>query len=134
VKDRINVLADLLMAAAYSDGHLKGEEKTVVRQLLRQSLGALTLPMDLDFRIDEFRPESFNAAEACAAFTADPPENKRHLLELLAAVHAADQEYDLAEDAFLARVGRALGLADDAFRDLASSVVEEIDLEHLRRG
>jgi uncharacterized tellurite resistance protein B-like protein len=128
MKDRILVVADLLMGAAYADARLEGEEKAAVRRLLREVLGAPALPIDVDFRIDEFRPEAFDLGEAGAAFVDDPPELKRRLLELLAAVHGADREYDHLEDEYLRRVGGAIGLPDDRYRDLLTTVVEEIDL------
>src|SRR5829696_2070029 len=102
MKDRIHLVADILMAAAHADAHLHGEEKASVRRLLRQVLGD-AVPMDLDFRIDEFDPAAFDLGEVAASFAGDPPENKRRLLELVSAVHAADQEFDLSEDEFVRR-------------------------------
>jgi uncharacterized tellurite resistance protein B-like protein len=134
MKDRITLVADVLMAAAYADAQLHGEERNAVRRLLRQVLGGDALPMDLDFRIDEFDPKSFDLGETAAAFTADPPETRRRLLELVSAVHAADEEYDLSEDEFVRQLGAALGLPEESYRDLASTVVEEIDLGPLRNG
>ena len=61
--DRLPLLADLLMDAAYADDHLEGEEKMAVKRLLREILDVQTLPMDLDFRIDEFDPKKFDRAE-----------------------------------------------------------------------
>jgi hypothetical protein len=101
MKDRITIVADLLMAGAHADAELKGEEQAVVRHLLREILAVKALPPDLDKRIDAFDPDEFDVDKACAAFVGDPPDKKRRLLELLSAVHAADSEYDLAEDAFL---------------------------------
>lgn len=128
VKDRIEHVADILMGAAYADQHLAGDERTAVRQLLRQLLDAETLPMDLDFRIDEFTANTFDLTKTAAVFANDAPEIKRHLLELVAAIHAADQEFDLAEDEFVHRLGEALGLPHSAYKDMIISVVDEVDL------
>lgn len=128
MKDRITIVADLLMGAAHADARLEGEEKTAVRRILREILGVPNLPMDLDFRIDEFKPEALDVGEAGAAFVDDPPETKRRLLEMLAAVHAADSEHDFEEDEYLRRVGGAIGLSDDSYRDMLATIVEEIDL------
>ena len=68
--DRLPLLADLLMDAAYADDHLEGEEKMAVKRLLREILDVQTLPMDLDFRIDEFDPKKFDRAKTLAAFAA----------------------------------------------------------------
>ena len=138
MKDRIFILADLLMAGAHADATLAGAEKTRVRRLLRDVLGTATLPLDLDFRIDEFDPAKFDLGEAGAAFADDPPPLKRKLLDLLSAVHVADDVFDLAEDAYLRRVGLAIGLPEERFRDLVATVIDERNLsqemEQLRRS
>ena len=131
--DRLPVVADLLMEAAYADDRLEGDEKTTVRRLLREILEVESLPMDIDFRIQEFDPKAFDRAGALAAFAADSPELKKRLLELVAAVHAADGEIDFAEDAHLRAVGEGLGLPADSFKDMVVDIVEEIDVEELER-
>ena len=140
--DRLPLVADLLMDAAHADNLLSGEEKSVVRKLLRQLLGSEALPMDLDFRIDEFSPASFDLAATAAAFADDSIAQKRRLIELCSAVHAADGELDMAEDEHLRRVGAAIGLEPDQFQDLVVDILEDVenlevtprDLEQLRRG
>ncbi len=143
-KDRLPLVADLLMDAAHADRHLSGDEKATVRKLLREimGIGNAPLPIDLDFRIDEFSPSAFDLAETAAAFASDTPAQKRRLLELCAAVHAADGELDLAEDEHLRRVAAAIGLSLDQFQDLVVDILEDVenievgaeDLENLRRG
>jgi uncharacterized tellurite resistance protein B-like protein len=132
MKDRIPLVADILMGAAHADSHLHGEEKSAVRRLLRQLLDGAALPMDLEFRIEEFDPAAFDLGETAAAFAGEPVEIRRRLLELVSAVHAADQEYDLSEDEFVHRLAAALGMTEDSYRDLAVTVLEEIDLGKLR--
>ena len=138
MKDRLPLVADLLMEAAHADNRLEGEEKEAVKQLLAGILEVPNLPMDLAFRIDEFDAKSFDRDATTKAFAGDPPELKKRLLELIAAVHAADGEIDFAEDAHLRAVGEALGLPADSFKDLVVDVVEEIelgdDLDRLRYG
>src|SRR3954454_18744260 len=129
MKDRLPLVADLLMDAAYADNHLAGEEKTAVRKLLRDLLGQEALPMDIDFRIDEFAPQGFDLAGTGRAFAGDSPAQKRRLLELCAAVHAADGELDRAEDAHLRRVAGAIGLADDEYADMVVEVLEDIAVD-----
>jgi uncharacterized tellurite resistance protein B-like protein len=132
MKDRIPLLADILMAAAHADDHLHGEEKNAVRRLLRQVLGGEAVPMDVEFRIDEFDAAGFDLGEAAEAFAGEPIETRRRLLELVSAVHAADQEYDLSEDEFVHRLAAALGMPEESYRDLAVTVLEEIDLSKLK--
>ncbi len=143
-KDRLPLVADLLMDAAHADRHLAGEEKATVRKLLREIMGTGNgpLPIDLDFRIDEFSPSAFDLTRTAAVFANDSPAQKRRLLELCAAVHAADGELDLAEDEHLRRVAAALGLSADQFQDLVVDILEDVenievgpeDLDQLRRG
>ena len=138
MKDRLPLVADLLMDAAHADNRLHGEEKDAVKALLCSILEVPTLPMDLAFHIDEFDAKGFDRRAAAQAFAGDPPELKKRLLELIAAVHAADGEIDFAEDAHLRAVGAALGLPAEAFKELVVDVVEEIDLgddlERIRYG
>jgi uncharacterized tellurite resistance protein B-like protein len=138
MKDRLPLVADLLMDAAHADNRLEGEETEAVKRLLAGILEVPSLPMDLAFRIDEFDLKRFDRGAATQAFAADPPELKKRLLELIAAVHAADGEIDFAEDDHLRAVGAALGLPDDSFKELVVDVVEEIDLgddlDRLRYG
>lgn len=136
--DRLPLVADLLMDAAYADDRLEGEEKAAIKRMLREILEVQALPMDLDFRIDEFDPKQFDRGKTLAEFAGDPKDLKQRLLELVAAVHAADGEIDFAEDAQLRAVGAGLGLAPEDFQDLVVEVVEEIelgeDLDRLRYG
>jgi uncharacterized tellurite resistance protein B-like protein len=141
-RDRLPLIADLLMDAAHADHQLAGEEKAAVRRLLREVMGADALPMDLDFRIDEFSPEKFNLVQTGNAFAHDSLAQKRRLIELCAAVHAADGELAMAEDEHLRRVAAAIGLPTAQFQDLVVDILEDVenlevdaeDLEKLRRG
>jgi uncharacterized tellurite resistance protein B-like protein len=127
---RIANVADLLMGAAHADAFLHGQEKVAVRRILREVLKTEALPMDLDFRIDEFKPAAFDVAAAAAPFAADPPETKRHILRLIAEVHAADEEHDFAEDDYLRRVAGLFGFAEGSYDELVATILEEIDLDH----
>ena len=138
MKDRLPLVADLLMDAAHADSALEGTEKAAVKRLLRELLESPTLPMDLDFRIEEFAPEKFDLGATAAAFVNEPPAIKRRLLELCAAVHAADGEIEFSEDEQLRRVAQALGLPPESYDDMVLTVLEEIelgeDLDRLRYG
>jgi uncharacterized tellurite resistance protein B-like protein len=128
MKDRMPLVADLLMDAAHADAKLHGEEKTIIRRLLRELLEEPALPIDVDFRIEEFDPAKFDLATTAAAFAGDPPAIKRRLLELIGAVHAADGELDFVEDEQLRRVAAALGVPEADYEDLVVTIVEELDL------
>ena len=128
IKDRIGQVADLLMSAAHADGHLEGEEKAAVIKLLREISGEASLPIDLTFQIEEWQSERFDLAATAAVFAKDPPETKRALLELIAAVHASDSEHDFAEDDHLREVAGVLGVPPEHYTHLTIEVLEEADL------
>jgi uncharacterized tellurite resistance protein B-like protein len=115
--DPAQALCDLLLGAAYADDHLHENEKDFVRAHLVALCGG-ELPPDLAARIDAFDRERFDLDRTVAAFAADSHEQKRAILELVAALHDTDEELDLAEDDYLRELARALG-AEDALEGLA---------------
>ena len=125
MKDRIAIVADLLMGAAHADGRLEGLEQATVKRILREIIGVHSLPMDLEFQLAEFKPETLDLGEVGAAFAEDTPLEKRRLLELITTLTGADGEFDLAEDAFVRRVGLAIGLDEAHFRDLCAAIIED---------
>ena len=52
MKDRLPLVADLLMEAAHADKRLHGDDKDAVRRLLREILEVQALTMDVYFHID----------------------------------------------------------------------------------
>jgi uncharacterized tellurite resistance protein B-like protein len=125
IEDRILVITDLLLGAAYADDALAGEEEAAVRRLLGELLGGAALPLEVDTRIETFRPDGFDMVAAAKGFAADPPIAKRKLLELVAAVSDADDEVDLEEDAYLVALAKALGMQPDDYADLTLHVQVE---------
>ena len=114
--DRILPLCDLLLGAAHADQQLQDRERQEVRELLAELTGA-ALTKELEHRIEAFDPARFDLAATAAEFRGDPEEDRRRLLSLVAAVHDADDELDLAEDDYL----RAL-----------AGLTLEIEVEELR--
>jgi uncharacterized tellurite resistance protein B-like protein len=114
-----NLLAvcDLLLGAAYADGTGDDAELAAVRDLLREIVGE-TLPEELESRIAGFSAPDFDAEKAAAAFLDGPKITPRRLLELVASVRDANEEFDLAEDAYLRTVAGALGVAESDYADL----------------
>jgi uncharacterized tellurite resistance protein B-like protein len=125
MRDRIAIVADLLMGAAHADGRLEGQEEATVKRMLREIMGVHTLPMDLEFRLAEFKPEALDLGAVGAAFADDTPTEKRRLLDLLSTLTGANGEFDLAEDAYVRRVGLAIGLDEAHFRDLCAAIIED---------
>ena len=131
--DRILHIVDLLMGAAHADHELRAGETAAVRELVAELLGVERLPAEVEARIRGFDPAGFRLVEAAAAFRSDPASEQRRLVELVAAVHDADDEIDLAEDDYLRALARALGLADGAVADLQLEYEIEDLRDHLRR-
>jgi uncharacterized tellurite resistance protein B-like protein len=122
LKDHLPQIVDLLMGAAYADKALSGKETDTVRRLLGELLGHGVLPADLDGRVRQWDPKSFALATAAVPLAKEPAETRRKLLELIAAVHDADDVLDLAEDQYLKDVAKALGVPPESIRDLALDV------------
>jgi tellurite resistance protein len=127
VAGRHETIADILMGAAHADQHLDGRELEKVRQLLVEATGG-ALSTELSSRLDTFEPAGFDVATAVASLGLTDEGDKRHLLELVAAVHDSDDVWDLDEDAYLRDVAQALGLATADFADLT---VAELEIEDI---
>jgi uncharacterized tellurite resistance protein B-like protein len=125
MKERIHLIADLLMGAAHADGGLDGQEQATVKRLVREILGTATLPIELSFRIEDFDPKSLDLESIGGKFAGDSLLEKRRLLELISSLHASADEVDVAEDAYVRKVGSAIGLDERHFRDLASAIIED---------
>jgi hypothetical protein len=100
-----------------------------VRAALRRASGESVLPAALEARIDGFRPAAFDLDATVASLAIDDAASKRQLLELIAAVHEADDITDLDEDAYLRAVAEALGVPAADYADL---VIDELAVESIR--
>jgi uncharacterized tellurite resistance protein B-like protein len=130
MRERIDLIADLLLGAAYSDEHLHDREKDKIRHLLGEIAGDADLPRSVYEQIDTFDPRAFELASCAQGFLDDSTENKRRLIELVAAVHEADEELDLAEDEYLRDLARAIGLNTEALGGLTL----EYEVEDLKQS
>jgi uncharacterized tellurite resistance protein B-like protein len=122
---RFLVITDLLLGAVHADDRLEGEEDAAVRKLMKEVVGAAELPIEVEARIENFEPGTFDVSAAAAKFAADPGVKKRKLLELVAAVFDADGEVDFAEDDYMRSLATALGMGEKEYGDL----VIEYDVE-----
>ncbi|MDZ4695518.1 MAG: TerB family tellurite resistance protein [Deltaproteobacteria bacterium] len=137
MKDRIEQVADLLLGAAYADENLDGYEREAVLDLLSDVLGEDELPDALEKRVEEFDPDAFDLRATVSVFKNDSDATKRKLLELVVAVHEADQELDLSEDEYVKDLALALGLPEKAYADLTLDIeIEDLqaDLAAVRKG
>ncbi len=109
MRDRIDTICNLLLGAAYADDFFHEKEKEAIRELLAKLIDG-ELPGELDQRIESFDAEGFDLAAATAEFVDDSDDDKYKLLELIAVVHEADDEFDFAEDDYVRAVAEAVGL------------------------
>lgn len=123
--DRILPLCDLMLGAAYADGRLDHREQDTVRELLADLCDPL--PPEVEARIKSFDPKRFDLGKVAAVFAGDPIDDRKRLIYLVAAVHEADDELDLAEDEFTAALAKALALPASETAGMTLSVeVEEL--------
>lgn len=130
--DRLIPLSDLLLGAAYADDHLDDREKQRVVELLGELLEGEPLPEALTAWIDAFDPASFDVKKSCAEFADDPAVDKRKLLELICAVHEADEELDFGEDDYLREVAAALDIDPAELEDLTLVVEVQTLSDHIK--
>jgi uncharacterized tellurite resistance protein B-like protein len=126
--DRILPLCDLLLGAAYADGRLEKVEQETVRDTLLDLMNVKELPDEVESWINGFDPETFALADSAAAFKDDPLDERKKVLYLVEAIHDADDELDLAEDAFLHELARALDVPDEVLKGMTGT----FELEELR--
>src|SRR5262245_59991253 len=127
MRDRIESIGEILLAAAHADEHVEPAEIARIKEITSQiwsggSAERLPLPEGLLARFSGFDLASFAIHRAVEPFLGSPVETKRRLIELVVSVHDADGELDYAEDAFVRRLGLELGLALEQFLDLLHAV------------
>lgn len=128
MKDHILTITDLLLGAAYADKRLEGKEKDKIRSLLAKLAGSSTFPDAVEARFREFSPAAFDAV-AAGKQLAQLGDDRRKVLEMIAAVTESDEEIDLAEDRYLRQVANAMGLQAKQFNDLVVEFQEVDELE-----
>jgi uncharacterized tellurite resistance protein B-like protein len=130
MKNHILTITDLLLGAAYADKRFEGQEKDKIRSLLSKLAGGKTFPAAVEARFAEFSPAAFDI-EAAGKKLSHLGDDRRKILEMIAAVSESDSEIDLAEDRYLRRAAEAMGLAEKDFRDLLVDFQEVDELEGL---
>jgi len=128
---RNELIADLLMGAAFADNRLDGREYAAVKKLLAGVIDAEELPADMESRLKAFNPKTFDPAGAAKSLLLKEDTEKRKLIELIAAVTEADDVLDLDEDAYLKRVAEALDMPKESYADLS---IEILSVENLQEA
>jgi len=94
MKDRITIVADLLMGAAYADDDFKDREREEVREMLADLSGS-KLSQELEDQIAKWDPKKFDLTKTAAQFKGDSEDDRRRLLFLVAAINDADEDNKL---------------------------------------
>lgn len=128
MKDHILTITDLLLGAAYADKRLEGRETDKIRSLLTKLAGTASLPANVEARFKAFSPAAFDIA-AAGKKLAGLGDDRRKVLEMVAAVTESDDELDLAEDRYLRQAAEAMGLNQKEFSDLVVDFSEIDELE-----
>jgi uncharacterized tellurite resistance protein B-like protein len=118
VRERIDTITDLFLGAMYADHRFEPTERDALERMLCELLLLPELPGELARRIASFSPERFDLDSSAAEFQRDPPMHPRRLLELVAKLCVADGEFDLDENEYLHRLGRALQLRPLEYDDI----------------
>lgn len=126
---RNEVIADLLMGAAFADSRLDGREYETVKRLLAEVMEVEAIPEDMEKRLKSFDPKGFDPREAADSLELSDEKDKRNLIELIAAVNEADEELDLDEHEYLITVADALGLDKAEYGDLTLEVLSVENLQ-----
>jgi uncharacterized tellurite resistance protein B-like protein len=126
LEQQIHVIADLFLGVANADAPATEIERDYARRQLEDLLSVTSLPESLTDHMARFDAASFDVEDAGAALREQPPMRPRRLLELVAFVAVADGNLGEPEDRFIRKLGAALGLGIDKYRDLT--------LDHESRG
>jgi uncharacterized tellurite resistance protein B-like protein len=129
MKAHVDTITDLLLGAAYADKQLQGGELDAIRSMLVKLLGVKNLPSAQADRITAFNPAKFDITAATAKLRSESAETKRKIIELVASVSDSDEELDMAEDAYLRKVAKGMGLSDDDIKDLTIEILEDDELD-----
>ena len=126
---RNEMIADLLMGAAYADSRLDGREYRVVKQLLCKVMQVEKLGAEMDGYLRDFARRKADPVVVAKALSLETDDEKRHLTELLAAVTEADGVFDLDENAYIESVAKAMELPRERYADLTIEVLSEENLQ-----
>lgn len=121
--DTLKAMADVLLGAAYADGHHDEDERATVRAILSDVLNRTRLGRRLEAHMEAFDPATFDVREACKRLSLPTPEDRRLILSMIAEVTDADDVHHLDEDAYIRVVAEAIGAARDEFDDLTVDIV-----------
>ncbi|MBU1238588.1 TerB family tellurite resistance protein [Myxococcota bacterium] len=125
------LLADLLMGAAYADNNLENSEQAIVLKIMQEMTSQRMLPASLMSHISAFNPKAFNLDKTLKAFGVKGGEEAKLLLGLLIRVTEADDVYDMDEGSYLMKVATAINAPKELTENLTMELLDEGDLEEI---
>jgi uncharacterized tellurite resistance protein B-like protein len=114
---RIEAICDLLLAAAHADDKFVESERQVIEQILCGIEGTDKLDPRLAARMTFKKPDEIDVFATAERFAHESEDNRRLLMQLIAAVHEADGILDLEEDELVIVVAGALGFSVDEIQE-----------------
>lgn len=113
----LQLVADLLLAAACADGGVCQRERHSLRKIQARLSGG-TVPSWLEKRIAEFDPNTFDLEATSKRLRKLSADQRRYVAELVREICDANNVFDLEEERFLISVILALALEPDDNADL----------------
>ena len=114
-------VADLLMAAALSDGHFHDKERQTLLDELAVAFDFDAVPQDIAETCSTFDERKFVLSDSAASLRELTDETKRTILKLIARISVADGILDLRENVFLMAAASAI----EADKRLLAQLVDE---------
>lgn len=114
--EQLALIGELMMGAAYADGHKIGIEVVAICEQLKEFVEAELLPTVVRRRLDRFDPAAFDVEAACARLAGGDETDRLAIVRLVATVTGADAVMHAAELAYVERVARAMGLDPSQLR------------------
>lgn len=126
-EELLRAIADVLLAAAHSDGKACARELRTVQRLMATVAGTGAPPSWLDESIRAFDPSRFDLATVTQRLRELPAVQRRHVIELVRAVCDANNAFDLEEENFLIRLALSLSLSQEDSGDLVVHPAQGLD-------
>lgn len=118
VANRIGVLTNLFLGAAFVDACFSQRERAYVTRLICDLLCTTELPTELAEHIERFDANVFSLEAAAAEFLREPPMSKRRLMELVTYVTKAEGHQSSEGFEYVLQLGELLGLPREELADL----------------
>lgn len=118
---QLNDVANLLVAAALSDGHFHDKERNTLVDELAKAFDFESLPQSILDSIANFDVSQFVMSTASESLRNLDQDSKRAVLKLIVDISIADGVLDLRENAFLLAAASAI----EADRSLLAQLADE---------